>query len=300
MVDSARSLLDRLKNKSRRIGKDFQLILQLFCQEEFLRRLQYSQYNKNFILKGGLFLYSISGFESRPTRDMDFLIKNISNAQESLLLILKDIISIETSYSFVVFVIKGLEPIAELRKYSGIRAKVISRIKNTRTPFDIDIGVGDIIIPKTELHTMPTQLDSFEKPEIYVYSLESTISEKLDAIISRLELGSRMKDYYDIYYLANTYSFDARKLQQAIFETLQNRGTPYEADTLKYVQAFTEDKTMLFKWNQYKKDTLKMDIEFGEIIDTIMKFISPVFNAIVKEDEFFGKWDPEKCTYKSL
>ena len=91
-----------------------------------------------------------------------------------------------------------------------------------------------------------------------------------------MELNSRMKDYYDIYYLANTYSFDGRKLQEAIFETLQNRGTPYEADTLKYIQAFPEDTEMLFKWNQYKKDTLKVDIEFREIIDTIIKFISPI------------------------
>ncbi|NSW91154.1 MAG: nucleotidyl transferase AbiEii/AbiGii toxin family protein [Firmicutes bacterium] len=82
MADLAHLVLDRLKNKSRSTGKDFQLTLQLFCQEEFLRRLQHSQYSKNLILKGGLFLYSISGFESRPTRDVDFLIKNMSNTPD--------------------------------------------------------------------------------------------------------------------------------------------------------------------------------------------------------------------------
>ena len=164
MADLAHSILDRLKNKSRSTGKDFQLTLQLFCQEEFLRRLQHSQYSKNFILKGGLFLYSISGFESRPTRDVDFLIKNMSNTPETITVILKEIIAIETLNNFVVFEIKGLEPIAEHREYNGVRAKIITRIKNTRTPFDIDMGIGDVIVPKPELRTLPTQLDGFVRP----------------------------------------------------------------------------------------------------------------------------------------
>ena len=297
MPDMAQSLLDKLKNKARSTGKDFQLVLQLFCQEEFLRRLQLSKYNNNLILKGGLFLYSISGYVSRPTRDVDFLLKDISNAPEFISLLLKEIIEIETQSSFIVYEIKSLEPIAEHREYNGIRAKVIARIKNTRTPFEIDMGVGDIIVPKPEFRFLPTQLEGYDDLKILVYSLESTIAEKLDAIISRLELSSRMKDYYDIYYLANTYIFDGRKLQEAVFETLQNRGTPYESDTLVYVQNFSQDNTMLFKWNQYKKDTLKIDIDFKEILDTIIRFISPIFDAIIKESEFFGQWNPETLTY---
>ena len=300
MPDMTQSLLDKLKNKSRNIGKDFQLVLQLFCQEEFLRRLQLSQYSNNLILKGGLFLYSISGFESRPTRDVDFLLKNISNAPEIILSILNEIIAIETPCNFVVYEVKNIEPIAEHREYNSMRAKVIARIKNTRTPFDVDMGVGDIIIPKPELRSLPTQLEGFDEPKVFVYSLESTIAEKFDAIISRLELSSRMKDYYDIYYLAHTYSFDGRKLQEAVFETLQNRGTLYEANTLTYIQVFSEDKDMLLKWNQYKKDTLKIDIDFKEIIGAIIKFIGPVFHAIVNENEFFGQWNPESLVYLPL
>lgn len=92
-----------------------------------------------------------------------------------------------------------------------------------------------------------TQLDGFESPSIYVYSLESTIAEKFDAIISRLELTSRMKDYFDIYQLATTYRFDGRKLQEAVFATLQNRGTSYDAATFERVGAFSQDLDMLTK-----------------------------------------------------
>ena len=75
MPDLPQSVLDRLKAKARSTGKSVQLVLQLFCQEEFLRRLQLSKYSDRFILKGGLLLYSLSGFTGRPTMDVDFLAK---------------------------------------------------------------------------------------------------------------------------------------------------------------------------------------------------------------------------------
>ena len=85
MADIAQSILNRLKMKARSSGKNYQLLLQLFCQEEFLRRLECSDYKQNLILKGGLLLYCISGFQGRPTQDIDFLLKNLSNTEDSIL-----------------------------------------------------------------------------------------------------------------------------------------------------------------------------------------------------------------------
>lgn len=158
MADIAQSILDQLKIKSRLSGKDYQLHLQLFCQEEFLRRLERSPYKQNFILKGGLFLYSISGFQSRPTQDIDFLIKNLSNTEASIYEVLHSIFSKDEDSSFIRFELRRLEPIAEHRDYNGIRAKLVAHIKKTRTPFDVDMGVGDIIVPKPEIKSLPTQL----------------------------------------------------------------------------------------------------------------------------------------------
>lgn len=42
---------------------------------------------------------------------------------------------------------------------------------------------------------------------VNTYSLETTIAEKIDAILNLMEFSSRMKDYYDIYYLANKFDF---------------------------------------------------------------------------------------------
>ena len=51
MADIAASVLARLKNKAQKTGRSNQICLQLFCQEEFLRRLQHSRYAENLILK---------------------------------------------------------------------------------------------------------------------------------------------------------------------------------------------------------------------------------------------------------
>lgn len=172
-----------------------------------------------------------------------------------------------------------------------------AHIKSTRTPFHIDLGIGDVIVPNPELRELPTQLEEFEKPRVLTYSLESTIAEKFEAIISLMELSSRMKDYYDIYFLASSYSFDARKLQEAVYETLKTRGTSYESNTLDKVRAFQEDKDMNHKWKHFTK-MLQIDIAFVEVIEILYAFMFPIFNAIIKESETFGTWNPQNNSYE--
>ena len=96
MADKAASVLARLKNIAVESGRSNQLCLQLFCQEELLRRLSASKYADNFVLKGGLFLYSITNFDSRVTVDVDFLLQRIPNTPEQLRTVIKDILSVPT------------------------------------------------------------------------------------------------------------------------------------------------------------------------------------------------------------
>ena len=112
------------------------------------------------------------------------------------------------------FEIKDVAPIAVAKKYAGNRSSIVARIKNTRTPFSIDFGVGDVIIPKQEKRQIPTQLPDFESPTVNTYSVETTVAEKLDAILSLMEFSSRMKDYYDLYYIANKFDFDGGVLTE--------------------------------------------------------------------------------------
>lgn len=297
MPDIAQSVIDRLRNKSRTSGRTVQLTLQLFCQEEFLRRLQRSRYCDNFILKGGLLLYSLSGFTSRPTMDVDLLARRMPADPTVIEKIVHEIAGTSTGNDYIVFEINGIEPIAEFREYTGVRVKLVGRIKNTRTPFHIDMGIGDVIVPKPLRRAIPTQLDGFEEPVVLTYSLESTVAEKLDAILSRMELNSRMKDFYDLHYLASTYSFDARTLQEAVFQTLQHRGTPFERDSLRKVRQLASATDIQTRWSRFASDRPGVTLDLVEVLDTICAFLEPVFDGIVNEREVFGTWDPARRRY---
>lgn len=253
MADIAASVLARLKNKARESGRSYALCLQLFCQEEFLRRLEKSQYADNLVLKGGLFLYAITAFDSRVTVDVDFLLRKIPNTLEDVRKLLEKIIAVQTGNDFITFEITNAAPIAAAKKYSGIGVSIVARIKNTRTPFGIDFGVGDVIVPKYEKRKIPTQLADFAAPMVNTYSIETTIAEKMDAILFLMEFSSRMKDYYDIYYLANKFDFDGNVLTEAMRKTFINRGHRFTIAQFAQVMNFVDDEAMQKKGYLYNE-----------------------------------------------
>lgn len=299
-MDKGASVIAKLKNKAKETGKPLQVHLQLFCQEEFLRKLSMSKYADNLVLKGGLFIYTLTNFESRATVDIDFLMRQLPNKIEEIEKIIAEILNVDTGNDFIELLAKGFETISPQRKYKGVSFQIIGKIKNTRTPFNVDLGVGDIIVPKSEKRVIPVQLDEFTRPEISTYSLESTIAEKFDAILQLLEMTSRMKDFYDIYYLSNMFDFDGRKLQEAIFETLQNRGTTYSRDSLDKIKAFANDAQMISKWNLYLR-TIKMpEIEFKTVIESLYTFLEPVWDAVINEGELFKVWNKNESKWKKV
>ncbi len=291
MADIVASVLAKLKNKAKASGISYQQCLQLFVQEEFLRKLSKSGYEDNLILKGGLFIYTLTNFESRATIDVDFLLRAASNSIEDVKELINKVINTPTGNDYIAMTAKGFEEISPQRKYHGISAQIIAQIKNVRVPFNVDIGVGDVIVPCAEERAINTQLPDFEAPIIKTYSLESTIAEKFDAILQRFELTGRMKDFYDIYYLARTFDFDGAKLQMAIFETLQRRGTPYARDSFKRIVSLSEDEDMQKRWKYFLKNIKDNTLEFAIVIDEIRTFLEPVFDAIVNEKEWQNSWN---------
>ena len=290
MADIAASVLARLKNKAKESGRSYQLCLQLFCQEEFLRRLEKSQYAENLVLKGGLFIYSVTDFDSRVTVDVDFLLRKVPNTPEQLQTVIETIISTPAGNDFVTFEIKDIAPIAVAKKYAGIGVSLVSRIKNTKTPFNIDFGVGDVIVPKQEKRKIPTQLEDFTAPTVNTYSLETTIAEKIDAILSLMEFSSRMKDYYDIYYLANKFDFDGATLTEALRKTFENRGHTFTAEQFEQVMAFDSDDAMQKKWKAFvRKIDTKTD-DYSTVLKVIKNFLVQPFLSAIKETEFTEKW----------
>ena len=298
MGDIASSVLARLKNKAKESGKSYQLCLQLFCQEEFLRRLQKSKYVDNLVLKGGLFIYSLTEFDSRVTVDVDFLLRKIPNTPEQLRNVVEEIIEVNAGNDFVSFEVKEVAPIAVAKKYAGIGVTMIAKIKNTRTPFSIDFGVGDVIVPKQEKRKIPTQLDDFDAPVINTYSIETTVAEKIDAILSLMEFSSRMKDYYDIYYLSHKFDFEGKVLCEALGKTFANREHKFTIEQFEQILTFDKDDGMKKKWKAFIK---KIDIEMDElsvILQSIKEFLCEPYMAVMKGEAFEKQWDANKGKWK--
>ena len=291
MTDMGASVLARLKNKAKVSGISYQQCLQLFLQEEFLRKLSASKYKDNLILKGGLFIYTLTNFESRATIDVDFMLRGLSNDMMHMDRIIEEILSVPTGNDFITFKALPTKPIAVNRKYHGVSTQVTGYIKNVRVPFSIDIGVGDVIIPEVKARTIKTQLEGFDAPQIITYSIESTVAEKLDAILQRFELTGRMKDFYDIYYLSQAFNFDGLELQKAISATLRNRGTDYSAGSFHRITVLVNDDNMQIKWRYFLRTLHNHDLPFSQVMDGIAAFVEPVWDAFIKEAEFRKQWD---------
>lgn len=255
-----------------------------------MRRLEKSKYAENFVLKGGLFIYSLTEFDSRVTVDVDFLLRQMPNTPEQLRVVLEEIIAAPTENEFVTFEITDVAPIAVAKKYAGIGASLVAHIKNTRTPFSIDFGVGDVIVPKQEKRKIPTQLDDFTSPTVNTYSLETTIAEKLDAILDLMEFSSRMKDYYDIYYLANKFDFDGATLTEALKKTFENRGHSFTVEQFEQVISFDRDGSMQKKWKAFTRKIDTKTDDYGTVLKTIKAFLTEPFTAEIDNKGFSGRW----------
>ncbi len=205
--------------------------------------------------------------------DVDFLLRQMPNTTEQIRRVLEEIIATDTGYDYVSFEIRSIEPIAVAKKYTGIGASLLVRIKNTRTPINIDFGVGDVIVPRQEKRTIPTQLPGFQAPTINTYSLETTVAEKLDAILSLMEFSSRMKDYYDLWYLANHYEFDIEVLAEALKKTFANRGHKYTVEQFEQIMTFDADVGMQKKWWAFTKKPGAETVDFRSVLETIRTFL---------------------------
>lgn len=288
----AASVLTRLKNQSKEEGIPFQMVLQLFAQEEFLRKLSLSKYADNLILKGGMFIYTLTEFDSRPTRDIDFLIKNLHGSLENIEQTMKDICNISTGNNFITLEVLGTETISVDKKYPGVKTSFMGCIGKVRIPFSIDVGIDDVIVPNPVKRTIVTRLPDFVSPEVYTYSLESTIAEKFDAILQRMAGTSRMKDFYDIYYLSGIFDFEGETLIEAVKSTLDHRNRELPEGVFAEIEDFKDNDVLNTQWKAF--DPVKRSgLLFDDALDRLIAFLEPIYQNILRETDFDKRWNCE-------
>lgn len=269
MIRNAKSLMDKSRNLAKSCNITANEVLQNYMFERILERLSVSKYKNNFILKGGLLLSSIMGIDTRTTMDMDTCIKGIDLTDEQLYEVLQEILNIDIGDN-VSFEIKNSKPIREEDTYGGLRYNIVAKLDNIKVDLSIDIATGDLITPR-EIEYDYKMMFEDRNLKIMTYNIESIIAEKFQTVIARGILNSRMKDYYDLYYLIIYKEFSKENLKEAIIKTFNKRET-----SIKNINnVLNEIKTSEFikgLWKRYtKKYYYAKNIEFEEVIKKIIE-----------------------------
>lgn len=288
------SIRNRLLNLSKETGRDYNALLRQFFQERFLYRLSISPYSNLLILKGALLLVSHNISRYRPTKDVDFLGNKVSNKIEDWKNLISEIVKIDAKdgIAFDDDKIKA-ELILEESDYKGVRISVPYKMDTIIGNLSIDIGYDDKIINGPVELDYPTLID-LPSPKLMVYSLESSIAEKFEAIVNLNFQTSRMKDFYDIVFIAGSKSFQSKSLKKALETTFKARETELRIRRVIFDENFKIDKAKQVQWFSFiTKTKLDADNEFKKVVEKLENFIEPLF---INEGE--KKWNPKKWKWE--
>ena len=286
------SILSRLKNISEKENLDFNFLLLRYIQERFLARLAASKYVKKFVLKGGFLLLAYNIEKARPTKDIDFLGVNVSSERKELEKIIHTIasINVDDGIEFLSDSIKS-EEIKEEAEYSGIRIKLTAKVGTARNTIQIDFGFGDIAIPQPRLMDYPTLLNN-KSAKVLAYSKETIVAEKFEAIVKLTTFNSRMKDFFDIVFLANEFEFNGSILQSAISNTFKQRKTDLNSAMEMLDSDFGDQPNFKTSWEAFKKRIKqKSEDSFKNVFAEIRQFLETIVKAELENKTVNQTWN---------
>lgn len=291
----AASVRQRLMNKAREQHEEFGGVLTRYGVERLLYRLSQSPYRDQFILKGAMLFQLWGGQPHRPTRDLDLLGRG-DPAPDRFREILRDICRQGVVDDGLVFRVDSVqvEQMKADEEYQGLRLKLQAQLEAARIPIQIDVGFGDAVSPGPEEVTYPTLLE-MPAPTLQAYPRETVVAEKFQAMVALGIANSRMKDFYDVWTLAQRFAFSGPDLASAIRATFERRKTalPDQAP-LALTPEFAEDSQKLVQWQAFLRRA-NLDAQRAElpmIAEDLRAFLMPPTAALVASNAFEMNWAP--------
>lgn len=254
MSFSPAQIKGKIKNIARQSHADARILMRIYMMERFLERVANSKYSKNFIIKGGILVTSMIGVSLRSTMDIDTTVRNFNLTTEDTLNIIKEICEIDLD-DRISFEVKNIENIMDEMEYSGIRISMNALIENMVTPIKIDISTDDVITPRAVIYDYKLMLED-RSIKLWSYNLETILAEKLQTILARGSLNTRMRDFYDVYALILRYneSLDLVLLKKAFEATCKKR---HSSDLITSGKVILEklqvDSDLENLWSSYQK-----------------------------------------------
>ena len=260
----------RIKNVAKENKTDARTLMRIYMMERFLERVASSQYKDNFIIKGGMLVTAMVGVALRSTMDIDTSIKNQNLSAEDARRIVDEIKDIDLGDG-VTFEVKEVSNIMDEMEYPGIRFTMNAVMGKLVTPMKIDISTGDVITPRAIEYNYKLLLDD-RSISLYSYNLETILAEKLQTVLARGLLNTRMRDFYDIKTLLSIYEqdIDVDVLKKAFEATCKKRSTEnLKEEAPKIMAAVSDDVQLHTLWKSYqKKYPYAVDISYEDIIES--------------------------------
>jgi len=293
----AASVHQKLLNRARETNRPFNELLQYYAMERFLYRVSRSKYVEQFILKGALLLRTSGISEIRSTRDIDFLGMD-DEGIEKMKDVIADCCNVQIAEDGLEFESNDIEAdeIRENQVYQGYRFRVKGNLGNAKIHIQIDMGFGDIVTPDPIWVDFPTVLDE-ENPKILAYTLETAIAEKYQAMINLDLLNSRMKDFFDVWFLSSNLEFEGATIKKAIEQTFERRRTKLPAEKpVVFKELFYADENKVTQWRAFKKkiEHEELPSDFQTVIQKVEKFLWPPTESIIQGENFTKKWKPDE------
>ncbi len=289
----AASVRDRLKKLADKSGEDFNGLLIRYVIERLLFRLSKSKHKKRFVLKGAMLFVLWKETPHRVTRDLDLLGFGESSTEE-LEKVFGEICSQAVPDDGVIFDSKSVtaEPIRAQELYVGVRVDVRGKIGNARTPIQIDVGFGDATAVDPVEVEFPTLLD-MPAPKVRAYRMESSLAEKYEATVTLGIANSRMKDYFDFWFLGKHFDFDGQELVDSIRATFKRRGKVLPVEIpLGLSETFASDASRQAVWKAFWKKSVKTNpaLSLEEVVSFAASFLVPPAIAAAKGEKFARRW----------
>jgi predicted nucleotidyltransferase component of viral defense system len=268
-VKSSTQLKALIRNLSQKLNIEAEVLLRNYMFERFLERVSVSSYKHNFILKGGMLIAAMVGVGTRTTMDLDATIKGHTLSKHEIIAIIKDILN-NSFDDGVIFSYQNIEEIREGAEYPGYRISVNAFYDKIKQILKIDITTGDVITPREIEYSYKLM---FEDRSIHImaYNLESILAEKFETIITRGIANSRMRDFFDVYILIATQSFNIEIFNMALYKTINRRNTINQmADAKETIQMIETSLIMIDLWQRYQlKYSYAADIAWEMVIKSV-------------------------------
>lgn len=265
-------LKGRLRSIAQKQHADARVLMRLYMMERLLERIAVSPYHDHFIIKGGILVTSLIGVALRSTMDIDASIRNEELSEEHVLQRLKDISAIDLGDG-ITFHVKRTEHIMDSMDYPGIRVAMEAKLGPLLVPLKLDISTGDVITPRAIAYQYKLITEERSIP-LWSYNLETLLAEKLQTILARGILNTRMRDFYDIHALSRLYAeqIDTATLRAAFHATCEKRHTPQlAAEGEAILQTLAADANMQRLWTLYqKKFAYASDLTYTDVLASAM------------------------------